>query len=154
MVRWRRRDDTTERWRWCDGMMAMVWWDDDDGAMVWWRWSDALSHHLIPFSYHRYRVITPSCYRLCTCAVSRKYRQDNIVVFSCYDLYITNQTYCMLVLNAFYFLSFYQFVNEIIDNATRTDSWYWNHSLMNTYEISSLHLPGKDYCIPAQFFPG
>ena len=75
--------------RQCDGY--------DTITMVRWRWTHAFLHH-------RYHVIAPSRYRLfCTCAIGRIWQQDNIAVFSCNDLSITNQVFCMLVLNALYF---------------------------------------------------
>ena len=46
------------------------------------------------------RDIEPSCYQLfCTCAIWKKWQQNYIVVFSCYDLSITNKASCILELN-------------------------------------------------------
>ena len=70
-------------------------------AMTCWRWCD-YDEAMIDCTINiPYRIIAPSRYRLfCTCAVWRKWRQDYIVVFSCYDLSIANHISCMLVLNA------------------------------------------------------
>ena len=88
MTRW-----YNSAWRWCDVDCAMVWRAMGNEAMFY-------RSIVIASSHHRYRVVAPSRYRLfCTCAVWRKWRQDYIVVFSCYELSITNQTSCMLVLN-------------------------------------------------------
>ena len=124
-IRIRPRSSLSHHRGWIDGAMTRLCADDDamvrqcdgDGAMVHVRYGDEamlyISHHRIKSSDHRH-------YRLfCSCAVWIKWRQDYIVVFSCYDLSITNQKSCMLVLNALYFN---QCLLDFKINATRTES--------------------------------